>query len=124
MRYAAAVLLAAIVAAGCASAPTTTAISPEDVKGFAGSWQGWLVTERGFNLINFDIRPDGTFEVSGRSVRGGGVLVVTEGRLRFDGTGPWRGTLVPEGSGEPRALRLERDDRLYRGTLHQVSNPG
>ena len=33
---------------------------------------------------------------------------------------PWRGTLVPEG----RALRLERDDRLYRGTLHRISHSG
>lgn len=123
MRYVA-VLVLAVAVVGCASAPATTAISPEDVKALAGSWQGWLVTERGFNLINFDIRADGTFEVSGRSVRGSGVLIVTDGGLRFDGTGPWRGTLVPEGAGEPRALRLERDDRLYRGTLHQISDPG
>ncbi len=46
------------------------------------------------------------------------------GQLRFDGTGPWRGTLVPEGTGERRALRLERDDRLYRGTLHPFSHAG
>lgn len=116
-------LLAATLV-GCASAPAPTAVSAEDVKVLAGSWQGWLITERGFNLINLDIRADGSFEVSGRSVRASGILVVTDGQLRFDGTGPWRGTLVPEGAGERRALRLERDDRLYRGTLHPISHSG
>jgi len=99
-------------------------VSVDDVKALTGSWQGWLVTERGFNLINFEIRADGSFEVSGLWVRANGILAVAEGRLRFDGTGLWRGTLVPEGTGERRALRLERDDRLYRGTLHPFSHAG
>ncbi len=105
---------------GCASAPASPAVSAEDVKALTGSWRGWLVTDQGFNLINFDIRPDGSFEVSGARVRGAGILVVTDGTLRFDGTGPWRGTLVPEGA----ALKLLRDDHLYRGTLHLVPQPG
>src|SRR6266849_446536 len=92
------VLIAAL--AGCASMPGLTRVSVEDVKALTGTWQGWLVTERGFNRINFEIRADGSFEVSGAWVRGSGVLVVTDGRLRFDGTGPWRGSLVPEGAGE------------------------
>lgn len=118
------VALLAATLVGCASAPSPTTVSTDDVKALAGSWQGWLITERGFNLINLDIRADGSFEVSGRSVRASGILVVTDGLLRFDGTGPWRGTLVPEGAGEHRALRLERDDRLYRGTLHPISHSG
>lgn len=113
-----ALLIVAFV--GCASGPARSTVSAEDVKGLAGTWQGWLVTDRSFNLITFDIRADGAFEVSGPWVRGSGILVVTDGNLRFDGTGPWRGTLVPEG----RALRLERDDRLYRGTLHRISHSG
>jgi hypothetical protein len=117
-----AVLAAALV--GCASAPAPLAVSQEDVKALAGSWQGWLMTEQGFNLINLDIRADGSFEVRGRSVRASGILAVTDGQLRFDGTGPWRGTLVPEGAGARRSLRLERDDRLYRGTLHPISHSG
>ena len=123
MRHMIVVLLAATLV-GCASAPAPTAVSAEDVTALAGSWQGWLITERGFNLISLNIRADGSFEVSGRSVRASGILVVTDGQLRFDGTGPWRGTLVPEGAGERRALRLERDDRLYRGTLHPISHSG
>lgn len=116
MRHIIVALLAAALV-GCASAPAPTAVSAEDVKALAGSWQGWLVTERGFGLINLDIRADGSFEVSGRSVRATGILAVVGGQVRFDGTGPWRGTLVPEGAGARRSLRLERDDRLYRGTL-------
>jgi hypothetical protein len=34
----------------------------------------------------------------------------------------WRGTLVPEGPGERRVLRINRDDRAYRGTLHRISH--
>ena len=63
-----------------------------------GTWQGWLVTERGFRLINFDIRADGSFEVSAPSACATGILVVSDGRLRFDGTGPW-----PEARSSPKA---------------------
>ena len=123
MRQIIAVLAIAILA-GCASLPGPTPVSVEDVTALTGTWQGWLVTERGFNLINFEIRADGSFEVSGPWVRANGILAVADGRLRFDGTGPWRGTLVLEGTAERRALRLERDDRLYRGTLHPFSHAG
>jgi hypothetical protein len=102
----------------CASTPGPTVVAVEDVPALAGTWQGWLVTERGFTLVTFAIHPDGSFEVTAPLVRATGVLVVTDGRLRFDGTGPWRGTLEPDGTGERRALRIERDDRLVRGTLH------
>jgi hypothetical protein len=110
------VIVSALIAAiaGCAS------IAAEDVAGLAGTWQGWLVTGSGFTLLTFVVRGDGSFAISGTLVRATGRLVVTEGKLRFDGTGPWRGTLVPEGGGERRALRIERDDRLYRGTLHPI----
>ena len=113
-----------VTLAGCGSVPAQTSLSPDDVQALAGSWQGWLVTERGFDLISFDIRANGSFEVSGPWVRATGLLVVAAGRVRFDGTGPWRGTLVPEGTAAHRVLRLERDDRLYRGRLHPVSRPG
>jgi hypothetical protein len=44
--------------------------------------------------------------------------------LRFDGSGPWRGTLTLEQRGGSRALKLERDDRLVRGYLHRVGDGG
>ena len=120
MRHTILAALLVVTLAGCASGPARTILSEEDVKDLAGAWQGWLVTEQSFDLVNLEIRPDGSFQVSGRWVRGSGVLLVADGKLRFDGTGPWRGTLVPEG----RGLRLERDDRLYRGTLHRISDSG
>jgi hypothetical protein len=115
-------LVLMIAGGGCATAPVS--VSPDDVSALAGSWQGWLVTDGGISLISFDIRADGAFQVSGRRVRASGILVVVDGALRFDGTGMWRGTLVPEGIGERRVLRIQRDDRLYRGTLHPISQGG
>ena len=46
-----------------------------------------------------------------------GWLTLVEDRVRFSGTGLWQGSLTPTPLGGGRALRLERDDRLYRGTL-------
>lgn len=112
-----------VTLAGCASASAPVLLPAEEIPALAGTWQGWLVTERGFDLISFVIHADGSFEVSGPWVRATGLLVVADGRVRFDGTGPWRGTLTPEGTAPLRALRLERDDRLYRGTLHRGTAP-
>jgi len=114
----------ATVVAGCASTVPPTRMTTEDVAALAGAWEGWLVTEGGVELVSFDIRADGSFEVRAPRIRASGLLVVTDGRLRFDGTGPWRGSLVPEGTGVARVLRLERDDRLYRGTLRPVGRAG
>lgn len=116
------VLVLMVATGGCTTAPVS--VSPDEVSALAGSWQGWLVTDRGFSLISFDIRADGSFQVTGPFVRASGILLVADGALRFDGTGMWRGTLVPEGTGEGRVLRIQRDDRLYRGTLHPISHGG
>jgi hypothetical protein len=112
---------------GCMSAPTATPVSPvsaEQARDLAGAWQGWLVTERSFALFNLDIKTDGTFEVTGQWTRAQGMLLSADGTLRFDGTGPWRGTLTLEERGGSRALKLERDDRLVRGYLHRVGDGG
>ena len=109
--------------AGCGTARTGSApqVEPRDI---AGKWQGWLVTERSFALYNLDIKADGTFEVTGQWTWAQGVLIATDGGLRFDGTGAWRGTLVLEQRGRQSTLRLERDDRLVRGYLHPVGSDG
>jgi hypothetical protein len=117
-------VLLATTFVGCAAAPTQTVSSIEDLTMLAGTWQGWLVTDRDFNLITFTIHADGAFEVAGPWVRASGLIVLMDGKLRFDGTGPWRGNLVSEVTAGRRVLRVERDDRLYRGTLHNVSPPG
>jgi hypothetical protein len=120
--------LLAVGLTGCMSAaPAVTSVSPvsaEQVRELAGTWQGWLVTERSFVLFNLDINPDGTFEVSGPWTKARGLLVVADGTLRFDGTGVWRGTLAVERRGTDRALKLERDDHLIRGRLHRTGNDG
>jgi hypothetical protein len=103
-------------AGGCARTPRATA-APPDIKALTGSWQGWLVTEQDFTLVHFDIRDDGTFEVTGPRIRATGSLTLVGGLVRFSGTGLWQGSLTPTPSAGGRALRLERDDRLYRGTL-------
>jgi hypothetical protein len=103
-------------AGGCARAPRAS-LAVQDVKALTGSWQGWLVTERDFTLVRFDIHEDATFEVTGPRIRATGTLTLVEDRVRFSGTGLWQGSLTPTPLGGGRALRLERDDRLYRGTL-------
>lgn len=109
---------------GCGAAPAPTVSSLDDLKMLVGTWQGWLVTDRDFHLITFTIRADGSFAVAGPGVRASGLIVLMDGKLRFDGTGPWRGTLVSEVTAGRRVLRVERDDRLYRGALHHVLLPG
>jgi len=103
-------------AAGCARAPRAN-LAVQDVKALTGSWQGWLVTEQDFTLVRFDIHEDGTFEVTGPRIRATGTLTPVGGVVRFSGTGLWQGSLTPTPPGGERVLRLERDDRLYRGTL-------
>jgi hypothetical protein len=120
-------LLVAISLVGCMSAPPATSLSPvprEEIEKLAGTWQGWLITERSFALFNLDIKNDGTFEVRGPWTRAAGVLLVADSQLRFDGTGAWRGTLTLKRNGDQRVLTLERDDRLVRGNLHPVQTGG
>jgi hypothetical protein len=106
-------------AGGCARAPRAN-LAVQDVKALTGSWQGWLVTERDFTLVRFDIHEDGTFEVTGPRIRATGSLTLVGGLVRFSGTGLWQGCLTPTPPGGGRALKLERDDRLYRGTLRRA----
>src|SRR3981189_2783753 len=96
-------------AGGCARAPRATAAAP-DLNALAGR-------ERDFTLVRFDIHEDGTFEVTGPRIRATGSLMLVGGLVRFSGTGLWQGSLTPTPSAGGRALRLDRDDRLYRGTL-------
>jgi hypothetical protein len=118
------VLCVAVAVAGCMSVAPATSVAPlsaDRANELAGSWQGWLVMERSFALFTFDIRADGTFQVTGQWTRAEGVLVTADGTLRFDGTGAWHGTLTLERGGK---LKLERDDRLVPGSLHRVGQPG
>ena len=122
------VLLIAGSLVGCMSTTAPTSVAPlsaDKARELAGVWQGWLVTERSFALFTFEIRPDGTFEVTGPWTKAQGILVVADGTLRFDGSGSWRGTLAEhDHRGPDRALKLERDDRLIRGSLRRLAKDG
>jgi hypothetical protein len=112
----------AMIVMGCSTAATQAPGVEADVATLAGKWQGWLVGEQGsFTLVNMDIKPDGAFQITGQWIRASGLLVVTDGRLRFDGTGAWRGTLSPSEDAGRSALALERDDRQYRGKLRRIA---
>jgi hypothetical protein len=122
-----AILALAVGLGGCLSAPATTSVSglaPEQARELMGRWQGWLVTERSFAAFDLDIAADGTFEVTSQWTSARGILLVTDGTLRFDGTGLWRGALRLVGHGPERSLWLERDDRAVRGWLHPIRRDG
>ncbi len=113
----------ALIVMGCSGAATRPPVAEMDVPKLAGTWQGWLVGEQGsFTLVNMDIKPDGAFQITGQWIRANGVLLITDGRLRFDGTGAWRGSLSPSEDARRPALALERDDRQYRGSLHRLTS--
>src|SRR5262249_8984103 len=117
------VVLLAVSLPGCLSVPLSSSVvpvSPEKARDLAGVWQGWLVTERSFGLYTLEIRSDGTFDVTGPWTKARGVLLFADGTLRFDGTGPWRGTLAEQDGARGRALKVERDDRLMRGSLYRI----
>jgi hypothetical protein len=112
MRIRRLALLGGLLVAGCA----TTAPSLDE-RGVTGTWQGWIIGERDFTPVSMEIRADGTFTMS--AVRLGvarqvtGVVAVREGRPRIEGSGGWHGTMTVSGAPPHRALKIERDDRLY-----------
>jgi hypothetical protein len=113
-------MLAALLVAGCA---TSLPSGPPDPHAMVGSWGGWLIKPRSFEWINLEIWDDGAFHLTGEwGIDSSGVLVVRDGRVRFEGSRAWRGTLTLTDAG--RVLTLERDDRTEQGTLHRWPRPG
>jgi hypothetical protein len=122
MRLFGATMLMALVAAGCAASLPSV---PQDPHQMTGSWGGWLIKPRSFEWINLEIREDGAFELTGEwGIQSSGVLVVRNGRVRFEGSRAWRGTLVLTDSAEGPVLKLERDDRTEQCTLHRWPRAG
>jgi hypothetical protein len=121
-----AVALVGLLLAGCASVASTMRTS-EDLQSLAGTWQGWVVTSLDFAPAVLEIRSDGTFEMSGmrtsdvRTVTG--TLILSDGTLRLDGTGNWRGTVTVSDTGSKRVLTIERDDRLSSARFTAASPP-
>jgi hypothetical protein len=120
------VALLGLLLAGCASVPSPMK-SPEDLQSLAGTWQGWVVTSLDFAPAVLEIRADGTFEMLGtrnpdvRMVTG--TLILSDGTLRLDGTGGWRGTVTTSRMGGRRVLTIERDDRLSSARFTAAAPP-
>jgi hypothetical protein len=121
-----AMALVGLLVAGCASAPSAMR-NAEDLKSLAGTWRGWIVASADFAPAVLEIRADGTFEMSGmrtsdlRTVTG--TLIFSDGALRLDGTGNWRGTVTVSDAGSKRVLTIERDDRLSSARFTAASPP-
>ena len=116
-------LLLVFVVAGCATTSWPSAVA-QDPNEMIGSWHGWLIKARSFDWINFDIRSDGSFELSGEwGIQSSGVLVVRNGVVRFEGSRAWRGTLVLASGPAGLVLKLEHDNRTEQATLHRETRP-
>jgi hypothetical protein len=112
----------ALLVAGCATlAPSV----PQDPRRMVGSWGGWLIKPRSFEWVNLEIRPDATFRLTGQwGIESTGVLDVQDGRVRFDGSRGWRGTMTLKDSPRGPSLTLERDDRTETGILRPRPSAG
>jgi hypothetical protein len=91
---------------GCASAGAISPVAVSDVKSVAGTWKG-TIYRSGFepDHVALTIREDGTYDVvSTRPIgtsRGKGLVVVSEGRLLFEGErGRGVGTLLRSRGGD------------------------
>jgi hypothetical protein len=123
LKRSALALLLVFVVAGCATTSRQSAVAqvPNEM---IGSWHGWLIKGRSFDWINLDIRSDGSFELSGEwGIQSGGILVVRDGTVRFEGSRAWRGTLVLGSSPAGPVLKLEHDNRTEHATLHRETQP-
>jgi hypothetical protein len=85
------------------------------------------VTSLDFAPAVLEIRADGTFEMSGmrtsdlRTVTG--TLILSDGTLRLDGAGNWRGTVAISRLGRKRVLTIERDDQLSSARFTAAAPP-
>jgi zinc/manganese transport system permease protein len=111
-------VLAVLLLAGCAAARVG------DLREVVGVWEGWLIGEGDARPAALAIRPDGTFDLEARLVNATGTLTLADGALRFEGPGPWHGTLALSATGGRRTLRLERADRAFRGRFTRTGQGG
>jgi hypothetical protein len=91
---------------GCASAGPLSPVAVSDVKSVAGTWKG-TIYRSGFepDLVALTIREDGTYDVVSAhpigTSRGKGLIVISEGRLLFEGErGRGVGTLLRTRDGD------------------------
>jgi len=118
-RLIALVLLLATLTA-CASADV---VGPPEAPGqIAGTWQGYLMGQKGFFLLTMVIQPDGAVSITGESfISASGKVTLVDGRLWLDATAGWYGPLVLMERDGQRFLRIDRYDKQYPGRLRFVS---
>jgi hypothetical protein len=82
----------AAILGGCGSVGPVTPVTVSDIKTVTGTWEGVVYPSSQFgpNYITLTIREDGSYDaVSTRqpigTSRGGGKIVISEGRLIFEG---------------------------------------
>jgi hypothetical protein len=92
--------------AGCASVGPVTQVTVPDIKSVTGTWKGVLYRS-GVEPedVTMTIRDDGTYDVVSAdkvgTSRGGGKIVVSDGRLLLEGTrGHGVGTLLKNPGGD------------------------
>jgi hypothetical protein len=120
LRHAALALLIAMFA-GCATGEVV-GTQPDSPGQIAGTWQGYLMGQKGFFLITMVVRPDGAVNITGESfISATGKVAMVDGRLWLDATAGWSGPLVLVQHGDRRFLKIERSDKQYPGTLRFVS---
>jgi hypothetical protein len=112
-------MLLVFVVVGCATTSRQSAVVPDPTQ-MIGLWQGWLIKPRSFELINMNIRNDGSFQLWGEwGTESSGTLIVRGGTVRFEGSRAWHGTLALVSSPAGPVLKLEQDNRAERATLHR-----
>jgi hypothetical protein len=119
-RHVACVVLIAMLA-GCATGEVV-GTQPDSPGQIAGTWQGYLMGQKGFFLVTMVVRPDGAVNLTGESfISATGKVALVDGKLWLDATAGWSGTLVLIQRGDGRFLKIERSDKQYPGRLRFVS---
>ena len=120
LRHAAFVVLIATFA-GCATGEVVST-QPDSPGQVAGTWQGYLMGQKGFFLVTMVVRPDGAVNITGESfISAAGKVALVDGKLWLDATAGWYGPLVLVQRGDRRFLKIERYDKQYPGTLRFIS---
>jgi hypothetical protein len=110
---------------GCASAGPLTPVVVSDVKSVAGTWKGVVYLSGSEpEYVSLTIQEDGSYHLESRqaigSTRGKGTIVISEGRLLFQGEkGRGVGTVLRSPNGD-RVMNVEAtlsDNRILTAKL-------
>ncbi len=108
-RWAWSLLILVAVLPGCT---TLSHASVTDVKSLAGGWQGWVDMGRGgYRLLTITVADNGAYEaVTTHGERTTGMIVVSDGQLRWSDTSGASGSMRLSERGGQRLLQGQRAD--------------